>query len=103
MYKRHSIEEIAELGDGFYHTPEWRHKRAEILRRDHNECVRCREEHHRLRQANTVHHIQHLDLHPEYALTDDNLISLCFECHNEVHPEKFEAIERKNKYDDEKW
>ena len=103
QYKQHSTEEVEDLGINFYHTSEWRHKRSEILRRDHYECVRCRDVHHRIKLASTVHHVQHLDEHPELALSDDNLVSLCESCHNEVHPEKFEAIERKEKYDDEKW
>ena len=103
-YKKHDSEEIAALGVGFYNTKEWKHKRAEILRRDHNECVRCRTVHHRHTPANTVHHIQHLDTHPDLALNDDNLVSLCADCHNEVHPEKLKKIlSRPEKFDDERW
>lgn len=41
-----------------------------------------------MRDATTVHHIKHLDEHPELALVDSNLISLCADCHNKAHPEK---------------
>ena len=71
----------------FYHTKEWRRKRAEILRRDHGQCQRCRAKG-KYTPAVTVHHIRHLKEAPELALTDRNLQSLCEACHNEVHPEK---------------
>ena len=41
-----------------------------------------------MRQATTVHHIKHYDEYPELALNNDNLISLCEACHNNMHPEK---------------
>jgi len=37
-----------------------------------------------------------LDTHPWLALEDENLISLCDECHNEEHPEKMEAMQESN-------
>jgi len=101
-YKRHTVREIAEMGEAFYNTKEWKHKRQEILRRDHHECQRCRTVHHRLTTANTVHHIEHLDKRPDLALTDSNLTSLCYGCHNEVHPEKMLKPTEK-KWNDEKW
>jgi 5-methylcytosine-specific restriction endonuclease McrA len=36
-----------------------------------------------------VHHIEHLDKRPDLALDNDNLESLCADCHNREHPEKF--------------
>lgn len=42
-------------------------------------------------QATTVHHIQHVDEHPEMAFVDKNLVSLCEGCHNKQHPEKATA------------
>lgn len=71
----------------FYHTTEWKKKRRQVLRRDHNSCQRCRENG-RYRKATTVHHIIHLKKVPELALTDDNLISLCKDCHEAMHPKK---------------
>ena len=70
----------------FYHTKEWSKKRAEILKRDHNACVICRQRG-RYSKANTVHHVKHLKDTPELALTDSNLISLCAACHEDMHPE----------------
>ena len=101
-FKTYTTEEIAELGDAFYNTTVWKHKRAEILRRDHHECQRCKTVHHRLTRATTVHHIKHLDERPDLALVDSNLMSVCYACHNEEHPEKAWK-EKENKWDDEKW
>ena len=36
-------------------------------------------------EGNTVHHIMELKEHPELALDDENLVSLCTQCHNERH------------------
>ncbi|MDE6707870.1 MAG: HNH endonuclease [Oscillospiraceae bacterium] len=57
------------------------------MRRDGYQCQDCKR-YGRLREAVTVHHIQHLAEHPELALQSENLISLCAECHNKRHPEK---------------
>jgi 5-methylcytosine-specific restriction endonuclease McrA len=84
----------------FYHTTAWKHKRKEILKRDHGSCRRCRQQG-RYTQAVAVHHIKHLKDVPELALTNDNLISLCNECHEAMHPEKHK---RKNGFQNqEKW
>ncbi|MDE6706851.1 MAG: HNH endonuclease [Oscillospiraceae bacterium] len=73
--------------DTFYKSAVWKRKRAVIMRRDGYQCQDCKR-YGRLREAVTVHHIQHLDEHPELALQSENLISLCAECHNKRHPEK---------------
>ena len=71
----------------FYLTPKWQRKRAAILRRDKYQCQECKR-YGRMREAKTVHHIKHLEDHPELAYEDSNLISLCHACHNKAHPEK---------------
>lgn len=71
----------------FYKSAKWEMKRKSILRRDGYLCRNCRR-YGRMREATTVHHIKHLDEHPELALVDSNLISLCSDCHNKAHPEK---------------
>ncbi len=102
----------------FYNSSAWKHKRMEILERDHYECQDCRQ---RLRNAakegrllsgrdrkiwpaEEVHHIQELKEYPELALNNDNLISLCTQCHNLRHgrnPYKF--VRRKKRLTEEKW
>lgn len=84
----------------FYHTTEWKRKRKEVLKRDHNACVRCRQLG-KYTKAVTVHHVKHLKDVPELALTADNLVSLCKDCHEAMHPEK---NKKKSGYrNEEKW
>jgi len=71
----------------FYKSKAWQAKRKAILRRDGYMCVECRK-YGRRRDATVVHHILELEEHPELALNDKNLISLCDSCHNKMHPEK---------------
>lgn len=75
----------------FYHTPAWKKKRKKILKRDHNSCQMCRKNG-KYRRAETVHHIKFLKNVPELALTDDNLISLCKDCHEAMHHGKNKKI-----------
>lgn len=82
----------------FYDSPEWRAKRAEVLKRDRGECYYCRLRGHHS-PAVIVHHVQHLDEHPELALSDTyvdsagvehrQLVSVCRDCHETMcHPER---------------
>lgn len=71
----------------FYKSKQWVKKRERILKRDKYMCQNCKR-YGKARQATTVHHIKHLEEFPELALVDENLISLCAECHNKAHPEK---------------
>ena len=75
----------------FYNSRAWAMKRQAILRRDGYMCRECKR-YGRMREAVTVHHIQHLEDRPDLALADENLVSLCMACHNKAHPEK--AAER---------
>lgn len=72
----------------FYLSTAWKHKRLEILKRDNYECQWCKAE----GKVNTnehavleVDHIQELEDHPELALENDNLRTLCKDCHNKRH------------------
>lgn len=71
----------------FYKTPEWRRKRKEILKRDSNECQRCKSMG-RYSKGRIVHHVKHLDARPDLGFEDSNLLTVCEECHNWLHPEK---------------
>ena len=70
-----------------YKSTKWKRKRLSILRRDGYLCMECIK-FGRRREAVTVHHIRHVDEHPELAYVDSNLVSLCQACHNKMHPEK---------------
>lgn len=80
----------------FYCWHKWLNVRAKVLALDKNECQLCRYKYHRYRKADIVHHINHLKNRPDLSLEiwyDDpathekkrNLISLCHDCHEEVH------------------
>lgn len=72
----------------FYNSPEWKEKRRKILERDNFECQWCKEEGRVTvsdRSMLEVDHIQELKDHPELALDEGNLRTLCKECHNRRH------------------
>lgn len=94
------IIKIINQGDmhTFYTCAEWIQLRSEILSADKYECQVCKEKGIYSRAA-IVHHVNHIDKHPELALSkyyiDDNknkkrnLISVCKDCHeNHCHPER---------------
>lgn len=102
----------------FYNSKEWKAKRLDILKRDKFECQDCRArlkeaaekavrlygEDAKIRRAEQVHHLKELREHPELALDDDNLISLCIQCHNIRHgrnPKRF--VRKKKKLNEERW
>lgn len=60
----------------------------------------------RIHRAVCVHHIKELKDHPELALDDDNLISLCHKCHDRVHGRDAGSLSRyryTKKFPDEKF
>ena len=68
--------------------------RAEVLALDKSECQRCRELKHRYKHAVLVHHVKHLRDRPDLALSiwdgdERQLVSVCKQCHEELHPESF--------------
>ena len=77
-----------------YKSKKWMKFRESVLRRDGYQCRECRR-YGRMRQAQEVHHIKHVDEYPELAYEPTNVVSLCHACHNKAHPEKAEAM---NKY-----
>jgi 5-methylcytosine-specific restriction endonuclease McrA len=87
----------------FYHSGAWLSKRKEILKRDNNECQKCKRKG-RYSKATCVHHIKHLKDREDLALVDSNLLSLCDCCHNEEHPEKLHKnFVKKRVISQEKW
>lgn len=102
----------------FYNSKEWKKKRIDILERDHYECQDCTKrlkdaavngtilsaEDRKIRRAQEVHHIKELREYPELKLDDDNLTSLCIQCHNVRHgrnPRRF--VRKKKRLTEEKW
>lgn len=72
----------------FYMRAKWRKTREMVLRRDHFECIHCREEGKLTINQNKsleVDHIKELDTHPELAYELTNLQTLCKYHHNKKH------------------
>lgn len=90
----------------------------QILDRDHYECQDCRKRikdaaasgtqligrDRKIWRAEEVHHIQELKEHPELGLDNDNLVSLCTQCHNLRHGRAPKRFARKKKLpSEERW
>ena len=87
----------------FYRSGEWKRKRREVLDRDNNDCQMCKASGD-YNKAKCVHHIKHLKDNPLLALDVGNLKSLCFACHNKMHPERFRFVKPIPKFvNKEKW
>lgn len=98
----------------FYQSTYWQKLRKEVLREQKHKCQECLKIG-RVTTANTVHHIQFVDKHPELALSKfytykgkqyRNLIAVCSECHNKLHPEKHRRNKSKVKerfINEERW
>ncbi len=71
----------------FYHTPAWRKARRLTLQRDHYLCQHCLRNK-KITKATEVHHSKPIDTHPELALELNNLVSLCWRCHEATKPRK---------------
>ncbi|WP_425287874.1 HNH endonuclease [Oceanobacillus limi] len=98
----------------FYNSKEWKLKREDIKKRDNYECQWCKEEGFVTvaggldKNGNEVvlevDHIKELEDHPELALEDDNLRTLCKDCHNKRHERfNYKASKKEKKWDDEWW
>ena len=61
--------------------PEWKAKRLEILERDGNKCVKCGET-----KRLHVHHLSYTKGRDAWEYPNDNLVTLCGECHRAEHP-----------------
>ncbi len=61
-------------------SPQWRSKRAHIIKRDNNRCVDCGTME-RLR----VHHKYYSKNKAPWEYPDDSLITVCDTCHEKIH------------------
>lgn len=64
--------------------PEWKAKRLEILERDGNKCVKCGET-----KRLHVHHLSYTKGRDAWEYPNDNLVTLCGECHVKEHEEVY--------------
>lgn len=99
-----NVESRAERAE-FYNSGSWKAKRQEILGRDHYECQWCKEDGKVTVSVLEVDHIKELVDHPELALNNDNLRTLCKDCHNKRHKRmNYKHRNPKiNKWQDERW
>lgn len=79
-----------------YKSAAWLRVREQVLERDNYECQECKRRG-SFSKGNVVHHIKHLADRPDLALEADNLMTVCEECHNRLHPEKFRTAKRERK------
>lgn len=96
----HWINSLIEHGNlkSFYNSALWKHLRQEVLDEQHYECQVCRARG-IYEEATTVHHIKYVRRYPELALTKDNLLAVCKECHYNIH----HKIEHKPQLNVERW
>lgn len=96
----------------FYRSEDWKELRQEVKEELHNECQECLKKGVYTR-ADCVHHVNEVRDRPDLALskyyTDKNgsrqrqLVTLCNQCHNEVH-DKLKKWQYKDKFvNEEKW
>lgn len=74
-----------------YKSQKWKNKRKAILLRDKYLCRNC-QRFGKMNEAVIVHHIIPTEIKPEYFLNDENLISLCFSCHEKMHDKKMNVL-----------
>lgn len=106
------IEQLTRSGDTtpFYLCRAWRRVRRETLASDKYECQRCKQRGIYTR-ATMVHHINPIKLRPDLALQRSykdvegrmkrNLISLCNDCHEMEHPERYRP--KRGPLTEERW
>lgn len=84
-YLQHLIMNDTMLG--FYKSTIWLHTRQAILERDKWECQLCKTRGNFtiVRKHAYVHHMAELKLFPQYCLNYNNLVTLCWSCHEETH------------------
>ena len=74
-----------DAADAFYWSMEWRRLRPKIKARDHHECILCAKRGRVERMRLYVHHISPLKRRYDLRTDDNNLITLCYGCHELVH------------------
>ncbi|MFC0232741.1 HNH endonuclease [Vagococcus entomophilus] len=100
--------ETKEDRAAFYNSSEWKVLRQKILERDNYECQWCKAEGKVNTNAHSileVDHIKELEYHPELALEESNMRTLCKECHNKRHKRfNYRSSKKRSKWaDDERW
>ncbi|TYS67046.1 HNH endonuclease [Sutcliffiella horikoshii] len=102
----------------FYDSKAWKLIRETIKKRDNYECQECKrqgkvfldtneysEKAKRKKIQLVVDHIEELEDRPDLALDEENLQTLCVNCHNKKHGRYFRKfVWKENKWaQDERW
>lgn len=107
-----AVKCVAKNPQVFYTSYAWKQKRREVLALDKFECQYCKARG-RYRPATMVHHVKHLRDRPDLALSiwdiqpdgtrERQLISLCYSCHEKLHPKILRQYRKKVPITSEKW
>ena len=73
--------------------PEWAARRLDILKRDGFKCVKCGAK----KKMLHVHHLRYLDGKMPWESPDDDLVTLCNNCHAVEHDIKIQDQEKSKK------
>ncbi len=65
--------------------PKWKDKRLEILKRDGYLCLCCHFNHKVQPYKLHVHHLRYLPNREPWEYRDEDLITLCYDCHKMAH------------------
>ncbi|AYX89340.1 HNH endonuclease [Staphylococcus cohnii] len=89
----------------FYKKREWKDIKAIRREIDNDECQWCKDNGRVVTSKDTrliVHHKQELKDRPDLALDIDNLVTVCFACH-ENHHDRNIYKKKKDNWNDEWW
>ncbi|MFV9420986.1 HNH endonuclease signature motif containing protein [Staphylococcus sp. Ze7] len=89
----------------FYKKREWKDIKARRREIDNDECQWCKDKGKVVTSKDTrliVHHKQELKDRPDLALDIDNLVTVCFVCH-ENHHDRNIYKKKKDNWNDEWW
>lgn len=113
MYTTEQIINLIANGDtrDFYNDWYWRRLAKQIKKEQNNECQLCKARG-KYKPVKVVHHVKHLKKHPELAYSryyyegDKRYIQLlcvCNECHEMLHPNRFGQTVKKKFMNVERW
>ncbi len=68
----------------FRSSSEWKKKRKEIMKRDNFKCKLCGKE-----EGLQCHHVYSLNTNWEKRLENNNIITVCKDCHSDIHNNKY--------------
>ena len=82
----------------FYSSGKWKKLRVKALKRDNYECQICKNKGKVTIDNLLVHHIKELRDRPDLALVLNNLMTVCFKCHEKIH-DRFAEVNKKRSED----